>query len=302
MDTSSSTFQIKTGRKDQAQLLVLKVPGMNNIQPSLLRTLTIPADMKSLDILACLILPNGKFMILYSNKRLLLFSNDGIFIRTVVTFTDVPCDVCFVRNNTVAVTLRSANQTVLVDVEKNAIIEKIKFSHNCHGASSDGKILVVNNESRQITASNLNYRLQTTFELYGTARISLFQDSISRISLFQDSIYCSLYYESKVSCYKDTDEFELLWTFQHQDIDRPVGITVDNNGFVYIVSRRNSKIVVVSPDGKTCQTILSEADGIKDPWAIDINRETGMMIVSSKISDDTDYSGATYQTAFVYKI
>ncbi|CAG2232745.1 unnamed protein product [Mytilus edulis] len=39
-------------------------------------------------------------------------------------------------------------------------------------------------------------------------------------------------------------------------------------------SQNNHRVVVVSPDGKTCKTILSEADRIEDPWTIDIDRES----------------------------
>ncbi|VDI61710.1 Hypothetical predicted protein [Mytilus galloprovincialis] len=71
----------------------------------------------------------------------------------------------------------------------------------------------------------------------------------------------------------------------HHDIDSPEGIAVDKHGFVYTISRGIDSIVVVSPDGKTCKTILSEADGINFPVAIDIHREKGMMIMSSKIKE-----------------
>lgn len=40
--------------------------------------------------------------------------------------------------------------------------------------------------------------------------------------------------------------------------------------------------MVVSPDGKNCKTILSEDNGIKSPKGIDINIETGTMIVSNQ--------------------
>ncbi|CAG2214491.1 unnamed protein product [Mytilus edulis] len=83
-----------------------------------------------------------------------------------------------------------------------------------------------------------------------------------------------------------------------QDIKRPVEITLDKNGFVYIASDGNNNGLVVSPDGKTCKTILSEADGIKSPCGINISKDTGMMIVSSEISEDRTF----YKTAFVYKI
>ncbi|VDI72071.1 Hypothetical predicted protein [Mytilus galloprovincialis] len=105
----SSTLRLKTSRKDQAQHLVPKVPVIEQIKPSLLTRLTSTIDMK-LNIWACLILPDGKSITLDRNKKqLLLFSKDGIFIRKLITFTKYPWDACFVRNYTVAVTLRSAN-------------------------------------------------------------------------------------------------------------------------------------------------------------------------------------------------
>ncbi|CAC5391115.1 unnamed protein product [Mytilus coruscus] len=286
INTTSSTLRLKTGRKHQAQHLVPKVPGIEQIKPSLLTRLKSQIDMK-LNIWACLILPDGKSIILDHNKKqLLLFSTEGIFIRKVVTFPKYPWDACFARNYTVAVTLGLANQTALVDVNKSKIIQKIKVSHNCYGVASDGKTLVISSDGGQCTTVNLNDMSHTIVEGMG---------GMYYISLFQGNIYGNNYNKNEVCCYKSTGES--LWTYHHQDIDYPVGITLDINGFVYIVSRENSSIVVVSPEGKNSKTILSNADGIKSPHAIDINREAGMMIVSSDISDDK-----SYETAFVYKI
>ncbi|CAG2231257.1 unnamed protein product [Mytilus edulis] len=110
INTTTSALKMKAGRKDQAQHLVPNVPGIEQIKPSLLTKLTIPKNM-NLNITACLILPDGKYIILDSeNKQLLLFNNDGIFIRKVVTFTEYPCDACFVRNKTVAVHTEPSRQ------------------------------------------------------------------------------------------------------------------------------------------------------------------------------------------------
>ncbi|XP_071165938.1 uncharacterized protein [Mytilus edulis] len=290
INTTTSTLKIKTGRKDQAQHLLPKVPGVEQIKPSLLTRLTISKDIKFLSISACLILPDGKFIILNGNrKQLLLFSNDGIFIRKVVTFTERPYDGCLVMNNTVAVALGQGNQTVLVDVDRSKIIQSIKLTHNCFGVASDGKNLVIRNVGSQCTTVNLSDMSQTIIEGMG---------AMYCISLFQGNIYGTNDSANKLCCYKVTGE--LLWTFQHQDIARPLGLTLDKNGFVYIASAGNNSIVVVSPDGKICKTILSDADGIKDPYAIDINRETGFMIVSSLISGEKNET--SYETCFVYKV
>ncbi|CAG2230097.1 unnamed protein product [Mytilus edulis] len=192
-------------------------------------------------------------------------------------------------NNTVAVALGQGNQTVLVDVNRSKIVQSIKLSHNCFGVASDGKTLVISDSSSQCTTVNLSDMSHTILE----GMRGLF-----RISLFQGNIYGTNYSENKVCCYKVTGE--PLWTFQHQDIASPRGLTLDKNGFVYIASYGNNSILVVSPDGKICKTILSDADGIKEPYAIDINRETGVMIVSSHISGEKNEK--SYQTCFVYKV
>ncbi|XP_071161846.1 tripartite motif-containing protein 2-like [Mytilus edulis] len=285
INTTASTLKVKAGRKDQAQHLVPNVPGIEQIKPSLLTKLTIPKDMKSLSIIASFILPDGKFIILDQKKyQLLLFSNDGIFIRKIVTFKDTPRVACFVRNNTVAVTLGPTNQTALVDIEKNTVIQTIKLSHNCYGVASNGQTLVISECNSKCTTVNLNDMSHTILRGMG---------AVFHISIFQGNIYGKNYKESKVCCYKITGES--LWTFEHQDIATSRGLTLDKNGFIYIASLENNSIVVISPDGKTSKTILSEANGIKHPWAIDINRETGMMIAST-------YSDDNNNTAFIYKI
>ncbi|XP_071161567.1 E3 ubiquitin-protein ligase TRIM71-like [Mytilus edulis] len=289
INTSQSTLQIKPGRKDQAQNLVPAIPRIEEIKPSLLRNLTIPEDMKyEINVPVCRILPDGKCLIfnryMYGRSHdLLLIGNDGIFEKKVITFREYPCGACYVTNNTVAVGLGISKKTMLVDVEKNKIIQTIQLSHQCNAVASDGKLLVINSRKTR-TIVNLNDMSQTILE----------GKEATQISLFEGYIYGTIFSKNKVCCYKITGE--LLWTFQHQDFDNPEGIALDKHGFVYIASCTNNRIVVVSPDGKTCKTILSEADGINHPVFIDINRETGIMIVSSKTS------GNHNNTAFIYKI
>ncbi|CAG2226724.1 unnamed protein product [Mytilus edulis] len=294
INTRPFTFQLKAGRKDQAQYLVQTIPTIEQTKPSFLRQLTIPQDMRSCTIKACRILPDGKYLILgtdYDKSRLLLYSNDGMFMRKSVQFTGESYDSCFIRNNTVAVALELQNQTALVDVEKNKVFKSINLPHLCFSVTSDGQILVISSMEKS-TIVNLNDMSHKILE--GVKANS--------VALFKGNIYGTIFWENKVCCYKSTGE--TLWTFKHDDIVYPQGITLDKQGFVYIhdiVSEYKKKVVVVSSDGKTCKTILSEADGIRDPWAIDINTETGIMIVSGGTGIESDDS-KSLETAFVYKI
>ncbi|CAG2249913.1 unnamed protein product [Mytilus edulis] len=180
-------------------------------------------------------------------------------------------ETCLILSD--AVTLGQKNETVLVDIEKNKIIQTIKLSHYCNGVASDKNLFVISCIGAS-TLVNRNDNSHTILKAASTHGIALFDGYIYGTNVFQNNVFC----------YKSTGE--LMWTFMHTDIYKPGGITLDKNGFVYIASSKNNRIVVVSPDGKTCKTILSEADGIKDPLTIDINKETGMMIVACEINDD----------------
>ncbi|CAC5374052.1 unnamed protein product [Mytilus coruscus] len=280
ISTRPSPLQVNAGREDQAQFLVPTYPGFELIKPSMLRTLTIPDDKKFIHIGACRILSDSTYLILNNQDKksqLWLFNNDATFKREVLgKLPGSSMDTCFVRNNTVAVTLGSANQTVLVDIEKKKVIKKIKLSHDCYGVASDGQILVIGSREKSTIVNLDDVKSHKILE----------EVKANFISLFKGNIYGTIGDEQKVCCYTSTGE--PLWTFKHCDISFPQGITLDMNGFIYIASTENNSVMVVSPDGKTSKTILSGADGIKNPIAIDINRETGMMLVSSIISDDTE--------------
>ncbi|CAG2249914.1 unnamed protein product [Mytilus edulis] len=138
----------------------------------------------------------------------------------------------------------------------NKVIRKIKLPHECNGVASEREMLVISSRER-CTIVKLNDMSQTILE--GVRA--------HRISFFKGNIYSANYFGKTICCYKSTGEE--LWTFQYEEmnVNSPGGLTLDTNGFVYWVCRRNNSIEVISADGTSHTTILSEADGIKDPFA-----------------------------------
>jgi DNA-binding beta-propeller fold protein YncE len=60
---------------------------------------------------------------------------------------------------------------------------------------------------------------------------------------------------------------ELFFLSQDVAIIRePHGIAVDRDLNVYVVSKGNNSVVVISPDGKRCRTMLGKSDGINNPY------------------------------------
>ncbi|XP_063426515.1 uncharacterized protein LOC134710205 [Mytilus trossulus] len=283
---SPPTLQVKTRKKGQAQQLVPNITDIEQIKPFWMYVMTIPKF--PLLIKACVVLPDDTFMIL-EDMQLLLFSNNVCFVRKIHTFRDCPYDACYARTNIVAVALGSAKKIALVDIEKNKIIKIVRISHNCDGVGVDDNRMVVSSDQKS-TLINLHDMCCTILQEVRASNIALFKGNIYGILEINNA--------SRVSCYKNNGEH--IWTFTHHEIDGAVGLTLDRNGFVYIASASNNSIIVLSPDGKRSSSILSEHDGINCPSSIDINKESGLMMVSYDLSSYGDLE--SFDSAFVYKI
>jgi sugar lactone lactonase YvrE len=58
----------------------------------------------------------------------------------------------------------------------------------------------------------------------------------------------------------------------------PLGISVDNDGNVYVVSYNSNNVVVFSPDGQRYRQLLSDMDGIVNPTVLDYDKFTTLKI------------------------
>ncbi|XP_063405894.1 tripartite motif-containing protein 2-like [Mytilus trossulus] len=272
VDTRPCNIQENVERKDQAQYLVL-VPTMDQIKPSFSNKLNVPLE-RSLRIADCCILPDCNCLIADSvSKDLLLFKNNGSFIRTVLSFEKTPGSVCFVKDGTVAVSFDGV--VALVDINKSQVDKTFKFPEvYCSGVSSEGHVLVI----------SMPYEKNViVMNLLDESKQNLEGICVNYISLVKGNIYGTNFFNSTVKCY--TLSGELLWTFKHENIDKPTGIALDKHGFMYVVCRISNKIVVFSPDRKSCRTILNHDNGMKAPQSIDIDMKSELMLISSSKED-----------------
>ncbi|XP_052085866.1 uncharacterized protein LOC127723334 [Mytilus californianus] len=270
VDTRPCNVHANAGRKDQAQYLV-PVPTIEQINPSFSNTVKVPKG-RTLRIVDCCILPDCNCLTLDAvRKCLLMFRNDGTFIRSILSFKEEPDRVCFVKDDTVAVSFYTACEVALVDIGKSKVDRSFKFPEvRCSGVSSDGQVLVI----IMPTVKNV-----IVMNLLDESKQTLERIHVRRISLVKGNIYGTNFLNNTISCYKLSGE--MLWTFKHQDIDEPAGVALDKNGFIYVACRRSNKIVVVSPDGKSCRAILNHDNGIKAPRSIAIDMKYGIMLVGS---------------------
>ncbi|VDI34659.1 Hypothetical predicted protein [Mytilus galloprovincialis] len=269
INTRPCNVQVNAGRKDQAQYLVPSSM-LDQVKPSFINTLKVPGG-KQMRFVDCCILPDNNCLVLDAiRKSLLMFRNDGTFISSILTFKEDPDTVCFVKNGTVSVSFYRSCAVALVDIVQSKVIRHFKFSHPCYGVSSDGQVMVIAKPTTQ-NVIVINLQDDSKEKLRGI--------NLHNISLFMGNIYGTNAWNNTVSCYKLSGE--MLWTFKHVDIVTPVGIALDQNGFIYVACRGSNNIVVVSPDGKSCRTILNQDNGINTPQSVAIDVKSGIMLVIS---------------------
>ena len=59
----------------------------------------------------------------------------------------------------------------------------------------------------------------------------------------------------------------------------PLGISVDNDGNVYVVGGSFNNVVVISPDGQRHRQLLSSKDGLVKPRVLDYDKSTNRLLV-----------------------
>ncbi|CAG2247774.1 unnamed protein product [Mytilus edulis] len=75
----------------------------------------------------------------------------------------------------------------------------------------------------------------------------------------------------------------LVWEFKDERVIKsPQGITVDNNGVIFVVGNHSCNVVAISPDGKQCKQILTKKDGLDGPTAIFVDKVRNLLLVTNE--------------------
>lgn len=78
----------------------------------------------------------------------------------------------------------------------------------------------------------------------------------------------------------------ILWRFCHTGIlVCPFGLSVDNDGNVFVVGWSTHNVLVISPDGQHFRQLLSRKDGLMNRQAIHYDKSTNRLLVSLRTSE-----------------
>jgi DNA-binding beta-propeller fold protein YncE len=165
---------------------------------------------------------------------------------------------------------------IIIDIESQEIITTIYMDTHIYGMAVRGRTIY--------------YCTGNT----GLKMLNISEKSVSEIiNSSMSYIYCmatseeNLYY---TNCHTDTVTCCDLhgttqWEFKDERVlHNPRGISVDNNGNVYVVGCDSNNAVVISPDGQRHRQLLSSTDGFSVPMVLDYDKSANRLLVVNQRS------------------
>ncbi|CAC5403173.1 unnamed protein product [Mytilus coruscus] len=209
-------------------------------------------------------------------KQLTVLASDGTLKYSMSLDPSEGYDITLVDEKTVAITSGQTLKKTGIDILniRNRTKKKfIKLLGPPYGITSDHDSLLVCVEGRGI------YKVNTMD--YSSCRvISCILPAKSYVSVFADKIYYTNDKDHSVVCCDRNGD--CIWTFKDDSVLKwAKGITVDNDGNVYVVGQGSSNMLIISNDGKHHKEILSEEDGLCAPSAIFFDKQKRELLVTN---------------------
>ncbi|XP_063400260.1 uncharacterized protein LOC134684880 [Mytilus trossulus] len=260
-------------KNKQAQMLVPRVSNrsVEDINIKLRKTV----NNERYDVTGCCLLPDLRMAFtLYSSNIVKIINADGSKDFEVET-PSMAFDVAYISvDNTLAVTSGgSGRQSItIIDIQNKNIKKEIPLDSYCYGitvkdtqlvysAAGNGILLIdpYNNSTNEIVSVKLPL----------SCYVAHFGDKIYHTNKKSDSVIC---YGLQGAAH---------WTFKNKILRTPCGISVDNDGNVYVVGYSSNNVVVISADGQHHKEILTAKDGLSSSFSLNYDKNTNQLLVAN---------------------
>ena len=278
IETSPPSVVIKTMKSKQAQIISViqppSVKSINDIKFTLHNTFDIPEGKNKIGITGCILCPNGKMILVdfHSNHRLVILNDDGTLDKEIPCSLGFPCDVTYLDDRTVAVATYNGIEIINIDTKKSE--RRINTDKWCSGITYHNGVLLWCKKQKGIILMKLSDDRITTL----VKQSNLEYDSY--IATCREKIYQTNRNTNTVTCY--TIKGDKLWEYKDESLLKdPRGVTVDNNGNVYVTSHSSGSVVVLEPDGRQGRQILSNDYELIAPTGIYFDKSKNSFIVAN---------------------
>ena len=263
----------------QAQMMVSELlPPMSveNIQLNLKQKI----NTKGMVIRGCSFLPNGRMVFSCNSSNTVRFiSKDGVELFQICkdkTGSSTYDTVYIKDNNTIAVSSGYGDNRciVIIDIESQKVMTTIPIDTSIYGMVVRGRTIYYCDKGLKM----LNLSDKSVSDITKSK-----MSSVDYVATYGDKLYYTNCYAHTVTCCDLHGTTQ--WTFNDSRfLQGPLGISVDNDGNVYVVGYISNNVVVISPDGQRHRQLLSSTDGLSAPNVLDYDQSTNRLLVVNRSS------------------
>ena len=264
-------------RKDkQAQMMVAELsPPMSveNIQLNLKQKI----NTEGINIRGCSLLPDGRMVFSCYRSHIVRFINtEGIELFQIgrdKTGANTYDTVYIKDNNSVAVSSGGRGKTciTIIDIESKEVMTTISIDTIIYG-------MAVTSRSLYYCAWNNGLNILNLSDESISDGINSNMSGVYYVATSSDKLYYTNYSTHAVTCCDLHGKTQ--WEFKDNHVLQcPRGISVDNDGNVYVVGYVSDNAMVISPDGQRHRQLLSSKDGLSNPIVLDYDKSTNRLLV-----------------------
>ncbi|XP_052075292.1 uncharacterized protein LOC127712726 isoform X2 [Mytilus californianus] len=282
VSSSACNIPIQKRRNKQAQIIVPpRTNKFDNVSLKLMQTIQTNFS----NVRGCTFLPDGKRVFSFHTGRVMFFKPDGSIDFNLNTIGPV-WDVVYIGETSVAVTsggTTNSKQISIIDVENRKVKKTLNVNSANHGVTfKDGKLIYCASKKglKMISLSDESITNITTSKMSSQANVATHGDKLFYTNEKNHNVTCC-------DIHGNT-----LWTFSESStLSYPFGISVDNDGNVYVAGAFSHNVVIISPNGQHHRQLLSKKDGLMFPIAVEYDRSHNKLLVTNEDSN-----------AFVYDV
>ena len=268
------TFVRKKDKQAQMMVADLSAPmSIANIQLNLKQKI----KTNGINIKGCSLLPDGRMVFpCYSFNTVSFVNKEGVEVFKIGKDTTGSCtyDTVYIKDNSsVAVSsgYGSKRCITMIDIDSKEVITTISVDTNIYGMAVRGRTIYYCAWSKGLKMLNLSNKSVSDI-------ISSSMSFVSHVATSGDKLYYTNYDKHTVTCC-DLDG-TIQWEFKDKRVLQcPFGISVDNDGNVYVVGCNSNNVVLFSPDGQRHRQLLSDKDGLANPNVLDYDKSTDRLLV-----------------------
>ncbi|CAC5396349.1 unnamed protein product [Mytilus coruscus] len=181
-------------------------------------------------------------------------------------------DVVYIGDNSVAVT--SSVTINIFNVQNKKAKKTLNIDSANYGVTlNDGKLIYCS-EDKGLKMISLSYE---SINSITTRKMS----SLTKVATHGDKLFYTNEINHNITCCDFSRN--TVWTFNESSIlNHQFGISVDNDGNVYVVGAWFHNMVVISTYGRRYRQLLSKKDGLNCPKAVVYDRSHNKLLIANE--------------------